>query len=137
MQHSLRRFISGGTISVDRGGLLGASRGASRGGGGTALPTLGAGAPSPPTAADDAASPLLPYIRSSILARGPISLAEYMRLCLGHPQWGYYMRGDVFGAAGDFTTSPELSQLFGELVGVWCVAACEALRLGERAGALR
>jgi NADH dehydrogenase [ubiquinone] 1 alpha subcomplex assembly factor 7 len=57
-----------------------------------------------------------------------------MRLCLGHPQWGYYMRGDVFGAAGDFTTSPELSQLFGELVGVWCVAACEALRLGERAG---
>jgi len=132
-----RRMSSGAgtTISIDRSGLLRASRGGNVvvGGGavGGSLPALGAGAPLPPVAADDAASPLLPYIRSSILARGPISLAEYMRLCLSHPQHGYYMRGDVFGAAGDFTTSPELSQLFGELVGVWCVAASEALRLSE------
>ena len=52
-----------------------------------------------------------------------------MRLALGHPTLGYYTRavgaggGDVFGRAGDFTTSPEVSQMFGELVGVWLVAA--------------
>lgn len=119
------------SILIDRSGLLGATRAANRG---TVLGALGAGAPSPRSAADDAGSLLLPYIRSAILARGPMSLAEYMRLCLSHPQYGYYMRGDVFGAAGDFTTSPELSPLFGELVGVWCVAACEALRLGGREG---
>jgi hypothetical protein len=64
-------------------------------------------------------------IRSSIMGRGPMSVADYMQLCLGHPQFGYYMRGDVFGSRGDFTTSPEVSQIFGELIGVWCVLALQ------------
>ena len=56
-----------------------------------------------------------------IEAEGPMPLARYMSLCLGHPLHGYYMTRDPFGAAGDFTTSPEISQVFGEMIGVWCV----------------
>lgn len=43
-----------------------------------------------------------------------------MALALGDPQYGYYMTRDPLGASGDFTTSPEISQMFGELVGLWC-----------------
>lgn len=51
---------------------------------------------------------------------GPVDLATFMGLAAGHPQHGYYATRDPFGASGDFTTSPEISQLFGELVGLWC-----------------
>lgn len=54
---------------------------------------------------------------------GPMSVAQYMGECLLHPQHGYYMGRDVFGRSGDFITSPEISQVFGECVGVW-VASC-------------
>ena len=53
-------------------------------------------------------------------ATGPLTVAQYMRTCLSHPVEGYYMKGDVFGAQGDFTTSPEISQTFGE-VGNYCI----------------
>jgi NADH dehydrogenase [ubiquinone] 1 alpha subcomplex assembly factor 7 len=53
---------------------------------------------------------------------GPITVASYTKECLLHPTTGYYMQKDVFGARGDFTTSPEISQVFGELVGVWVLA---------------
>jgi SAM-dependent MidA family methyltransferase len=46
-------------------------------------------------------------------------VAEFMRLCLGDPEHGYYMTRDPFGAAGDFVTAPEISQMFGELLGAW------------------
>ncbi|KAJ1917611.1 hypothetical protein IWQ60_007725 [Tieghemiomyces parasiticus] len=52
-----------------------------------------------------------------------MSIAHYMRQALQSPQGGYYKaHGDVLGAQGDFTTSPEISQMFGELLGVWFVA---------------
>jgi NADH dehydrogenase [ubiquinone] 1 alpha subcomplex assembly factor 7 len=58
-------------------------------------------------------------IRQMIAEDGPMPIDRYMGLCLGHPQHGYYMTRDPFGRAGDFTTAPEISQVFGELIGVW------------------
>ncbi|MBH0239292.1 class I SAM-dependent methyltransferase [Methylobrevis albus] len=70
---------------------------------------------------------LLDRLRARIAAEGPISVAEYMATALGDPAEGYYMRREPFGAAGDFVTAPEISQMFGELVGLWCLAAFEAI----------
>jgi len=58
-------------------------------------------------------------IKAMIAESGPISVERYMELALGHPELGYYMSRDPFGAAGDFTTAPEISQMFGELIGLW------------------
>jgi NADH dehydrogenase [ubiquinone] 1 alpha subcomplex assembly factor 7 len=57
-------------------------------------------------------------LRRAILEHGPISVARFMALALAHPEGGYYARRDPLGAAGDFVTAPEVSQLFGELVGL-------------------
>jgi NADH dehydrogenase [ubiquinone] 1 alpha subcomplex assembly factor 7 len=56
-------------------------------------------------------------LTSNTKATGPISFATYMQLCLSHPTEGYYMNptNPVFGARGDFITSPEISQVFGEV----------------------
>jgi len=53
-----------------------------------------------------------------IVATGPITLAGFMADCLLHPKYGYYATRDPFGAAGDFTTAPEISQMFGEMIGL-------------------
>jgi len=58
-----------------------------------------------------------------IRARGPITVADYMADALFHPQDGYYTSRSPIGADGDFTTAPEISQIFGELVGLWLVQA--------------
>lgn len=62
-------------------------------------------------------------LTDKLLARiekeGPISVAEYMDAALSDPDFGYYMSREPFGRGGDFTTAPEISQMFGELIGVW------------------
>ncbi|KAK9807683.1 hypothetical protein WJX72_005978 [[Myrmecia] bisecta] len=68
------------------------------------------------------------HIKALIRFRGgPITLAEYMSEVLTNPTAGYYMHRDVFGGQGDFTTSPEVSQLFGEMVGIWCLTVWQQL----------
>ncbi|ABS63875.1 protein of unknown function DUF185 [Parvibaculum lavamentivorans DS-1] len=64
-------------------------------------------------------SPLARQIARLIEQTGPIPLSQYMALALGHPEHGYYMTRDPLGARGDFVTAPEISQMFGELVGLW------------------
>lgn len=66
-------------------------------------------------------TPVAKVIAERIRAGGPISVAEYMGLALGHAQHGYYRTRDPLGRGGDFTTSPEISQVFGEIIGLWCV----------------
>lgn len=58
-------------------------------------------------------------IARRIALTGPISVADFMAEALGHPRLGYYRRARPLGAAGDFTTAPEISQMFGELIGAW------------------
>jgi NADH dehydrogenase [ubiquinone] 1 alpha subcomplex assembly factor 7 len=65
-------------------------------------------------------SALAVLLRRRIEAEGPLSFAEFMAAALGHPEHGYYMTADPFGVAGDFITAPEISQMFGELIGAWC-----------------
>lgn len=62
---------------------------------------------------------MLDRLRRTIEADGPISVADYMAICLGDPENGYYMKQDPLGRTGDFITAPEVSQLFGELIGAW------------------
>jgi SAM-dependent MidA family methyltransferase len=62
-----------------------------------------------------------------IEAQGPISIADYIALCLYDRTDGYYMSREPFGRGGDFTTAPEVSQMFGELIGAWVTAAWHAL----------
>ena len=66
-------------------------------------------------------TPLADLLIRRIGATGPMTVADYMAECLLHPQHGYYATRDPFGAAGDFTTAPEISQMFGELLGL-CLA---------------
>ncbi|XP_035650401.1 protein arginine methyltransferase NDUFAF7, mitochondrial isoform X2 [Oncorhynchus keta] len=65
---------------------------------------------------------MLRHLTSKIKATGPISVAEYMREVLTNPVMGYYVQNDMLGPDGDFITSPEISQIFGELLGIWCLS---------------
>lgn len=62
---------------------------------------------------------LFDIIKQTLHQQGQMTVADYMNLCLGHPDHGYYMTHDPLGAQGDFTTAPEISQMFGELIGAW------------------
>jgi SAM-dependent MidA family methyltransferase len=63
-------------------------------------------------------TPLAARLDARIAQEGPLSLADYMAECLWHPEHGYYATRDPLGRAGDFTTAPEISQMFGEMLGL-------------------
>jgi SAM-dependent MidA family methyltransferase len=67
--------------------------------------------------------PLKDQVRDLIALEGPITVERYMDLCLRH----YYASRDPLGAAGDFTTAPEISQMFGELIGLWMLEVWHAM----------
>lgn len=60
-------------------------------------------------------------LAARIRREGPISVADFMATALTDPDGGYYTRHDPLGASGDFITAPEISQMFGELIGAWCI----------------
>lgn len=62
-----------------------------------------------------------------IAREGPMPVHEFMRLCLSHPEHGYYRTQQAIGAAGDFVTAPEISQVFGELIGLWAAEIWAAI----------
>lgn len=68
-------------------------------------------------------TPLEERLIDLINLKGPITLADFMADALGHPHDGYYMTREAIGGDGDFTTAPEISQVFGELIGLWLVEA--------------
>ncbi len=79
----------------------------------------------------DERSPLEAEIRRLITVAGPMPIADYMRLCLTHPQYGYYLTRESIGATGDFITAPEISQMFGELIGLWMAAVWQQMGAPE------
>lgn len=72
-------------------------------------------------------SPLQSEIKELIKSSGPMPVWRYMELCLMHPRHGYYLSRDPLGREGDFTTAPEVSQMFGELLGLWAASVWKAI----------
>lgn len=68
-------------------------------------------------------TPIQRIIYEEIMAKKFITIERYMELALYHQEFGYYMTKDPFGQEGDFTTSPEISQMFGEIIGAWIIDA--------------
>ncbi|HEY0328664.1 MAG TPA: SAM-dependent methyltransferase [Rhodopseudomonas sp.] len=66
-------------------------------------------------------------IKQLIKSAGPMPVWRYMELCLTHPGFGYYVSRDPLGREGDFTTAPEVSQMFGELLGLWAASVWKSI----------
>jgi NADH dehydrogenase [ubiquinone] 1 alpha subcomplex assembly factor 7 len=77
-------------------------------------------------------SPLGQRLAERITRSGPVTVADYMAAALGDPDHGYYRHADPLGAQGDFTTAPEISQLFGELIGAWLIDCWDQAGRPER-----
>ena len=72
-------------------------------------------------------TPLLATIKQQIRARGPMRVSHYIHQCMFDPEHGYYRSHQAIGRSGDFITAPEISQTFGELVGLWAVAVWQQM----------
>jgi NADH dehydrogenase [ubiquinone] 1 alpha subcomplex assembly factor 7 len=58
-------------------------------------------------------------ISNVIKISGPITIERYMAYCLYDSEYGYYINSNPIGSSGDFITAPEISQMFGEIIGLW------------------
>ena len=76
--------------------------------------------------------PLADKIARRIRAEGPLSVAAYMAMALYDPELGYYTTRQPIGSGGDFITAPEISQIFGELIGLWCALMWQRLGCPDR-----
>jgi len=72
-------------------------------------------------------TPIEHLLRREIAETGPLTVARFMELCLAHPEHGYYRVRDPLGAAGDFITAPEISQMFGEMIGIWIASVWDQM----------
>lgn len=72
-------------------------------------------------------TPLAARLKARIEASGPMSVEAWMEACLADPEHGYYLTRDPLGRAGDFTTAPEISQMFGELLGLWAAVVWQTM----------
>jgi NADH dehydrogenase [ubiquinone] 1 alpha subcomplex assembly factor 7 len=74
------------------------------------------------------------HLRQCIDVRGPLPLGMFMKECLTNAKFGYYTMASngVFGSAGDFVTAPEISQMFGELLSMWCAGVWQQMGEPER-----
>ena len=70
---------------------------------------------------------MIAHLARRIALEGPMTVADFMAEALWHPTHGYYAVRDPLGAAGDFVTAPEISQMFGELIGAWCAVLWQAM----------
>jgi len=70
---------------------------------------------------------LLDHLRRRVASEGPLSVQDVMADALTHPRFGYYATRDPFGADGDFVTAPEVSQMFGELIGLWAAVVWQQI----------
>jgi NADH dehydrogenase [ubiquinone] 1 alpha subcomplex assembly factor 7 len=70
---------------------------------------------------------MLDHLKRRISKSGALTVADYMFECLTNPDYGYYVHSEPFGASGDFVTAPEISQVFGELLGLWVVHQWHAM----------
>lgn len=72
-------------------------------------------------------TPLAKRLAALIERNGPLSVHDYMAACLNDPDHGYYRTAQPLGRTGDFITAPEISQVFGELLGVWAASVWQAM----------
>lgn len=72
-------------------------------------------------------TPLALKLKDRIRRDGPIPVSAYMQACLYDPEHGYYVKQTAIGADGDFITAPEISQIFGELIGLWCAVVWQQM----------
>lgn len=77
-------------------------------------------------------TPLLPKLQDLIRRNRSISTATYMECCLSDDEHGYYKRQQAIGTSGDFITAPEISQIFGELIGLWAVVVWQQMGSPQR-----
>jgi SAM-dependent MidA family methyltransferase len=79
------------------------------------------------TDASGESNPLLALLRARIERDGPMPVDAYMRACVADPEHGYWQCAETIGRGGDFVTAPEISQVFGELLGLWCAVTWQGM----------